>query len=138
MFSYIKKYISEYLSIDTGNAVADYILNGRPESELPYIFLTNRRPYQKLNRIVGANTIKRCLGKTDIKHAAGDGKTFHAFRRTFGTNLIKAKIPITTVSQLLGHRTLDTSKRYISLNDDMLRCCCMDVSMYATTKEGLI
>lgn len=125
------------LSVVSGNAIADYILNGRPNSKLPYIFLTNRRPYQKLNRIVGANTIKRCLGKTDIEHIAGDGKTFHAFRRTFGTNLVKAKVPITTVSQLLGHRTLDTSKRYISLNDDMLRVCCMDISMYGTTKEEL-
>lgn len=133
-----KNQLTVPLPIDTGNAIADYILNGRPKSELPYIFLTNRRPYQKLNRIVGANTIKRCLGKTDIKHIAGDGKTFHALRRTFGTNLVKAKVPITTVSQLLGHTTLDTSKRYISLNDDMLRFCCMDVSMYATTKEGLL
>lgn len=126
------------LSIDTGNAIADYILNGRPKSELPYIFLTNRRPYQKLNRIVGANTIKRCLNKTDIIHEAGDGKTFHAFRRTFGTNLVKAKVPITTVSQLLGHKKMDTSKRYIALNDDMLRFCCIDISIYATTKEELL
>lgn len=125
------------LSIGAGNAIADYILNGRPESELPYIFLTNRRPYKKLNRIVGANTIKRCLTKTKIIHIAGDGKSFHAFRRTFGTRLVKAKVPITTVSQLLGHRTIDTSKRYIALNDEMLRVCCMDISKYATTKEGL-
>ena len=125
------------LLVDSGNAIADYVLYGRPKSELPYIFLTNRRPYKQLNRIVGANTIKRCLSKTDIEHTVGDGKTFHALRRSFGTNLVKAKVPITTVSQLLGHRTLDTSKRYISLNDDMLRVCCMDISMYGTTKEEL-
>ena len=77
------------------------------------------------------------MSKTDIEHTVGDGKTFHALRRSFGTNLVKAKVPITTVSQLLGHRTLDTSKRYISLNDDMLRVCCMDISMYGTTKEEL-
>ena len=126
------------LTIDVGNSVADYILNGRPKSELPYIFLRSRRPYTKLDRIVGANTMKRCLSKTEIIHSSGDGKTFHAFRRTFGTNLVKAKIPITTVSQLLGHKNVDTSKRYISLNDEMLRICCMDISMYATEKEGLI
>lgn len=125
------------LSSDVGNAIADYILNGRPKSNSPYIFLKNRRPYEKLNRIVGANTIKRSLRNTEITHTAGDGKSFHALRRTFGTESVKSKIPLSTVSQLLGHSVMDTSKRYISLNDDMLQVCCMDISNYATTKEGL-
>ena len=125
------------LTADVGNAIADYILNGRPESNSSFIFLKNRRPYEKLSRIVGANTIKRILENTGIIHIAGDGKSFHALRRTFGTELIKSKTPLPTVSQLLGHSSIDTSKRYISLNDDMLQFCCMDISNYATTKEGL-
>ena len=125
------------LTADVGNAIADYILNGRPESNSSFIFLKDRRPYEKLSRIVGANTIKRSLENTGIIHIAGDGKSFHALRRTFGTELIKSKTPLPTVSQLLGHSSIDTSKRYISLNDDMLQFCCMDISNYATTKEGL-
>ena len=41
------------------------------------------------------------------------------------------------MSQLLGHSAIDTSKRYIALNDDMLQVCCMDISKYVTTKEEL-
>lgn len=126
------------LSADVGNAIADYILNGRPKSKSKYIFLKNKRPYEKLNRIVGANTINRCLSKTKIVHNAGDGKTFHSLRRTFGTELVKANVPITMVSQLLGHNTLDTSRHYIALNDNMLQMCCLDISKYATTKEALL
>lgn len=125
------------LSADVGNAIADYILKGRPNSKSPYIFLKEKRPYEKLKKGATANAIKRCLSNADVVHIAGDGKSFHALRRTFGTELVKSKIPLPTVSQLLGHSAMDTSKRYIALNDNMLQICCMDISKYATAKEGL-
>ena len=125
------------LSADVGNAIADYILKGRPNSKSQYIFLKEKQPYEKLEKGATANAIKRCLANANIVHIAGDGKSFHALRRTFGTELVKSKVPLPTVSQLLGHSAMDTSKRYISLNDNMLRFCCMDISKYDTAKEGL-
>lgn len=126
------------LSADVGNAIADYILNARPSSKSNYIFLKEKMPYEKLNKGATANSIKRCMTNANITHSAGDGKSFHALRRTFGTELVKANIPLPTVSQLLGHNSINTSKQYICLNDEMLKVCCMDISKYATTKEGLI
>jgi site-specific recombinase XerD len=35
---------------EVGNSIADYILNGRPDSEEPYIFLRTKAPYQKFSR----------------------------------------------------------------------------------------
>ena len=37
------------LLTDVGNAIADYILNGRPDSQQPYIFLRTQAPYRKLS-----------------------------------------------------------------------------------------
>lgn len=37
------------LLTEVGNAIADYILNGRPPSQQPYIFLRSQAPYQKLS-----------------------------------------------------------------------------------------
>jgi site-specific recombinase XerD len=126
------------LLADVGNAIVDYILHARPSSGQPYIFLRERRPYDKLGRgAAGANIIRRYQSKVNPDRKAGDGKTFHAFRRTAGTRLIEANVPLTTTAQILGHRNLDTSKRYIFLNDEMLQICCMDMSKYATVKEGL-
>jgi len=70
-------------------------------------------------------------------HKAWDGKTFHAFRRTQGTRLVEAEVPLPEVAQLLGHRNIDSAKRYISYDDDKLRVCCMGISEYATRKDGL-
>ena len=120
------------LVTEVGNAIADYILNARPKSESSYIFLQIKKPYKRLQRqTTGANLINRYQKKAGINRLSWDGKTFHAFRRTAGTNMIRSGVPLTTVSQVLGHNSLESTKRYLSLHDEMLRTCCMDISMYS-------
>ena len=127
------------LSPDVGNAIADYILNARPQTDNRFIFLRHRRPHTWLgNGPTGATIMKRYQENMELEHKAGDGKTFHAFRRTVGTNLIRAEVPLSSAAQILGHKSIESTKRYISLNDDSLRVCCMDISAYATKKEGLV
>ena len=46
-------------------------------------------------------------------------------------------MPLHSVAQLLGHINVESAKRYVSLNDAMLRKCCLGISEYATRKEGL-
>jgi integrase len=124
---------------EVGNAVADYILNARPHSDSSYIFLRHRKPHSWLgNGPIGAIIMKRYQDKAGVPYVAGDGKTFHAFRRTVGTRLIKAGVPLPSAAQILGHRRIESTKQYIALDDESLRVCCMDISDYATTKEGLV
>jgi len=123
---------------DVGNAVADYILNARPKADSPYVFLRHKKPHNWLgDGPAGAIIMKRYQDIAGLSRVAGDGKTFHAFRRTVGARLVRAEVPLPSVAQQLGHKRIESTKRYIPLNDDMLRVCCMDISDYATTKEGL-
>jgi len=127
------------LQADVGNAIAEYILNARPQSDSPYIFLRISKPHEKLQSPqAGRNIITSYLEKAGIPHEAWDGKRFHALRRTTGTRLVQAGIPIESVSEMLGQKRVESAKRYISLNDNELRVCCLDISEYATMKEGLI
>jgi site-specific recombinase XerD len=127
------------LQPDVGNAIAEYILDARPQSDSPYVFLRTSKPHEKLSSPqAGRNIITSYIEKANIHHEAWDGKRFHALRRTTGTRLIRAGIPIESVSEMLGQKNVYSAKRYISLNDDELRICCLDISEYATTKEGLI
>lgn len=126
------------LTVEAGNAVAEYILNARPKTESPYVFLRLRRPYDRLNSRTPAANIMSLYQSEGFTHQAGDGKSFHAFRRTMGTRLIKADIPLTTVSQVLGHTSLDSTKRYLYLHDEKLLACCMDLGLYPCRKEGLV
>jgi integrase len=124
---------------DVGNAVADYILNARPKVDSPHVFLRHRKPHHWLgDGPTGALIMERYQDGAGLSHTAGDGKTFHAFRRTVGARMIRAEEPLPSIAQQLGHKRIESTKRYIPLNDDMLRVCCMDISDYATKKEGLI
>ena len=133
-----KKNVQLPLLPDVGNAIMDYILDARPKSDSPYIFLRCQKPYTKLGRHGhGKQIMDRLLPKAGIQHDAWDGKTFHAFRRTRGTSLVRAGVPLTMVSQVLGQTDIDSAKQYVSLNDEMLRICCLDITKYSTGKGGL-
>jgi integrase len=96
-------------------------------------------PYTKLgNTGNGKNIISRYLTKAGVQHKAWDGKSFHAFRRSLGTRLVEAETPLPVVAEILGHVNIESTQRYISLNSEKMRVCCLDISEYATRKEGLV
>jgi len=125
------------LSTGTGNAIADYILNSRPETDSQYIFVRHHRPYTRLSDSTGMEIMSRSLRNAGIYHKAWDGKSFHAFRRTFGTRLVQAGMPIPFVGEMLGHADPNSAKRYVALDVDGLRLCCLDISRFNTKKAGL-
>jgi integrase len=110
-----------------GNAIANYILGGRPLSTSPYVFLRVLAPFQEFRDGVSVACIfRRYLKKAGIEHKIGDGRTFHGLRRTLATHLVVNDVPVTTVAQILGHRSIKPTKQYISLDVSGLRQCALD------------
>lgn len=130
--------IQAKLLAGVGNAIADYTLNARPESDSAYLFVRHRRPYERLSDCSVKEIMSRCLSNAGIVRKAGDGKSFHAFRRTFGTRLVRAGVPISSVAEMLGHTQPNSAKRYIALDRERLRVCCLDISKFLSEKVGLI
>lgn len=123
---------------DTGKAIADYILQGRPETDVPYVFLRVTPPYRKLvDTAVTSNILANYMKKAGITHLPGDGKTFHALRRSLGTWMLESEIPLPTISQVLGHRNLDSTKRYLSLATSMLSECTLDIQYFGSERREL-
>ena len=114
------------LDESVGVALIDYILNSRPKSDLPYLFLRSIAPYHQFKDGVSiACVFRKYLKKANITHLPGDGRTFHGLRRTLGTEMVIQGVPLTTVSQVLGHRNVSAAKQYIALNTDGLRQCAL-------------
>lgn len=112
------------LDKNTGNALADYIINGRPASASQTIFIRNCAPYNEFHDGVSIACIfRKYLKSTGIIHQTGDGKTMHGVRRMLGTEMTASGIPLTTISQVLGHKDMSTAKQYISLDIMGLRKC---------------
>jgi integrase len=120
-----------------GNAVAEWILHGRPDCEAPEVFVRLKAPLVKLGSSTGSTLMRRRLARAGIDHSAGDGKSFHALRRTTGTRLIESGAGLPLAAQVLGHARIDSSRRYFALASEQLRQCCLPLDGLACVKEGL-
>ena len=107
-----------------GDALKDYILNGRGGSGLEQVFLTldGRRRLSR-NAIFGA-FVRRC-GRAGVARTPKDGYSFHSLRRSVGTRLCTAGVPLTTIAQYLGHTDLESTGTYINLDTKSLTGCAL-------------
>ena len=60
--------------------------------------------------------LKELAGRAGVEHVHP-----HKFRRTLATNLQRRGMPIQEVAHILGHEKLDTTMKYVVLNDDDTR-----------------
>ena len=116
-------YLALPLTTDVGEAVKDYLLNGRPSSKLKTLFLSVKSPHvvtqsNVLNRQF--NHYRSLLGLPTCP--------VHGLRRAVGTNMVIAGIPVSTVAQVLGHTHIAATKQYISLDSVHLKQCALDFS----------
>ena len=120
-----------------GNAVAEWILHGRPDCGAPEVFVRLKAAAVKLGNSAGSTLMRRRLTRAGIDHVARDGKSFHALRRTTGTRLIESGAGLPLAAQILGHARIDSSRRYFALASEQIRQCCLPLEEFTCTREGL-
>ncbi len=125
------------LEPDTEDAIVDYLLNGRPKSNLPYVFLRGAAPRAAISPQLVGTMFGRYLSKAGISHTPGDGKSFHGLRRSMASLMLEADIPLTTISQVLGHRKMDSAAPYLSVDEKNLRRCALGLKGIEVRAEGL-
>ena len=105
------------------NAIADYVLKARPECSHDEIFLTVKGPVKPLDKRHYAltNISDRYFTEAGVEKIPGRG--FHSLRRSFATELSEAGVPLETISQLLGHKSIDEDKPYLSYNREQVAFC---------------
>lgn len=109
----------------TMNALADYILDWRPETALPEVFITVKAPYRSLSKGFGGMIDKYCK-KAGVPKIALRG--FHSIRRSFETSMVSRGVPIETASQMMGHKTIAEDKPYITYNKKQVSFVALDFS----------
>jgi site-specific recombinase XerD len=58
---------------------------------------------------------KTCLKKADLAHK---GYTLHCLRHTFASELLNAGMPLQCLQELLGHKSIEMTRRYARLTDN--------------------
>lgn len=121
-----------------GNAIADYILNARPDSGQTTIFLRSKAPYEALGNGNGTAITRRYAQRAGVTWAADEYKGFHSFRRSIGTNMLAANVPLHTISEILGHAHTDSTKPYLAADLENLKLCALPLDGYECTKRELL
>lgn len=115
-----------------GNAIADYILNGRPETEAEYIFVRHIVPIKKL--VSTSNIFRRYASINLIEKWAG----FHSFRRSVASRMLNAGVEPDTVKDVLGQTKIDSLKPYYRISDIRLKSCALTLDGIETSQEELL
>jgi site-specific recombinase XerD len=127
------------LLTDVGNAIADYILNGRPDSQQPYIFLHTQAPHRRLSGRSSCYGIScKMMKKAGIRQGKEDRKGFHCLRHYVAARLLSEETPLPIISSILGHRDKDSTKIYLSTDLVHLRACALSLKGIEVTKEELL
>lgn len=106
-----------------GDTLAEYILHSRPESDSPFIFLSARRPFRPISTSTPSNVVSKYIKLSGIENKLSLCKGLHSFRRGIGTWLLEAELPLTMISEILGHGHIDSAKPYLSTDHKRLREC---------------
>lgn len=112
-----------------GEALKDYILNAREKCSSDFVFVAS----DGTGRCIPRGTIQKAFAayarKAGITRAAGDGLGFHSLRRSVGKRLVLGGVSLPTISQVLGHGSINSAERYINLSEDELRSCALDFTL---------
>jgi integrase len=114
-----------------GNAIAEYILEGRPKTDAQHIFVRSRAPHIKMTAMT--DIIKRYAPRGKFEKLSG----FHSFRRGLASRMLNAGIDADTVKNVLGHTKIDSLKPYARISDVRLKACAMSLSGIEPMREGL-
>jgi len=124
---------------EVGNAIAAYIMQERPESEVPYVFLRSRAPYRQLTSCsscwrISANAMKSAC----IRQEKGIRKGLHVFRHSLATTLLSEGVPVSVIASILGHSNKESTNIYLSADEVHLKECALGLDGIEVTREELL
>jgi len=127
------------LHVETGDAISDYILNARPDSRLPHVFLKLLSPYGKIDSSASICVLlKRYMSAACVSYKPGEWKSTHTFRRTLGTRMLESEVPLTTIAEVLGQKSTQSTKSYLSLSEEKLSACPLSLEGIEIAAEVLL
>lgn len=109
-----------------GNAIIDYLKNGRPKSTSNKIFLSCRPPYGEMNSGSIHCAIAVAFRESGVdfgdRHHGG-----HALRFSLAQRMLDKSTPIPIISETLGHTAVDSTRTYVRIDLTHVMGCVLDV-----------
>jgi integrase/recombinase XerD len=96
-------------------AMTAYIVGARPQSENRTLFLLLTPPYSPMN----PNLVGHYL--TGALQSAGIVGTAYWLRHTYAQNLLEAGAKIFEIKEMLGHDSIESTGKYLSIHTSLMR-----------------
>lgn len=112
------------LTSQVGKALIKYLKYGRPASKYRQIFLLSHAPWTPINQKNIGCVVSRYIqiaGLKLLRHGS------HLFRHSFATHLIRAGVPLKQISDMLGHRSIESTCIYTKNATEQLREVALEV-----------
>lgn len=112
-----------------GNAIIDYLKNGRPhvEDETIIVQHENARKGQRLKSPTVHSIVAAALRDANVQNWKERQHGPHALRHSLASNMLKRGASFPVISTVLGHRSTETTKQYISIDIERLRECALPI-----------
>jgi site-specific recombinase XerD len=99
----------------TLKAIIAYIVGGRPKSKHRRLFLRVNPPHEPLGSTSISYRIKRSMSELDVPATA------YWLRHTFAQNLLEAGASVYEVKEMLGHDSIETTRKYLHIHTELMR-----------------
>jgi len=125
------------LTADVGNVLSDYILNERPKTDNPCVFLRLCGPFRPLT------DHSACYGlvRKAFRHAGirlgGERKGIHIMRHSLASRMLSKGVAVTTISSMLGHSNKSSTDVYLQTDEARMRACALGITGIPMKCEGL-
>jgi len=129
-----KKALTLPLLNDIGEAIINYVKNGRPNVQDSHIFIRENKPYTCISSGSLFAIVDEYLKRANIKVPANHRHGPHALRHSLATLLLEDNIPISTIKEILAHKSVETTKIYLKIAEKQLLKCALDVPEIAINR----
>ncbi len=114
------------LTSEVGEALIDYLKSGRPQSAHREIFLKANPPFDPFAGNNLHHIVKYWRLLAGIRFRTPQKRGFHSLRHTLATRLLQNGTPLTTIAEILGHTSLESTRIYAKADVETLRSVALD------------
>jgi integrase/recombinase XerD len=104
------------LPADVGEAIAAYLMAGRPRCGAPTVFCTVRAPYRRLSPAAIRGIMAQACRRAGLPRAGA-----HRLRHSLATEMLRAGASLPEVGQVLRHRSQLATSVYAKVDENALR-----------------
>jgi site-specific recombinase XerD len=111
---------------EVGDAILKYLQKARPKTSFRHIFIRDRAPYRPF--LTGGGLYSLVRKRLDAAGVVTSGRRGpHAFRHTRAVSLLRARVPLKEIGDVLGHRSVTSTMTYLKLAVDDLRAIALEI-----------